>query len=68
MALTEAQQALLAELQGNEAPAEAGLSLPAPLERLAEITARLHHLVDELARLTAEQGRCVAALEGEATP
>ena len=73
MALTEAQERLLAELQGNvglqaEAPVEAGQSRSAALERLAAITAELGRLVDELARLTAEQGCCIAALEGEATP
>ena len=73
MALTAAQKTLLADLQDNvevpaEAPVEAGQSRSAALERLVELTGKLHHLVDELARLTAEQGRCIAALEREETP
>ena len=68
MALTAAQEALLTDLQNNvEAPGEATVDAGQgqALERLTEITARLHHLVDELAGLNAEQSRCIAALERE---
>ena len=70
MALTPEQESLLADLQENvevpvEAPVEAGQSRSAGLARLAAITAELGRLVDELARLNAEQSRVIAALERE---